>query len=151
MGRIIYQKFLMCELMTNTKINKRNTEVSAKYRGAFCEARIKEIEIEKIQVQVKLSSTNKSHWIDKEHVKGILKKGEHVECRQNKNLPYEKGILINIKDKSQYTVVFDDGDKRTLGRNSICLKGTRHTDESRSLDNWPLTDPEGFGSPVVDI
>ena len=40
----------------SVEILKINTEVSAKYRGAFCEARIKEIEVEKIQVQVKVSS-----------------------------------------------------------------------------------------------
>ena len=39
----------------SVEILKINTEVSAKYRGAFCEARIKEIEVEKIQVQVKVS------------------------------------------------------------------------------------------------
>ena len=46
--------------------------------------------------------------------------------------------------------VFDDGDERTLKRSSLCLKGGRHFHESESLDHLPLTDPENFGTPVMN-
>lgn len=76
-------------------------------------------------------------------------------------------------------VVFDDGDERTLRRTSLCLKGERHFNESevgdhdicnfilelycmvykelsnvsllQTLDHLPLTDPENFGTPVVQV
>lgn len=48
------------------------------------------------------------------------------------------------------TAVFDDGDERTLKRSSLCLKGGRHFHESESLDHLPLTDPENFGTPVMN-
>ena len=46
--------------------------------------------------------------------------------------------------------MFDDGDERTLKRSSLCLKGGRHFHESESLDHLPLTDPENFGTPVMN-
>ena len=49
-----------------------------------------------------------------------------------------------------HCAVFDDGDERTLKRSSLCLKGGRHFDKSESLDNLPLTDPENFGTPVLN-
>ena len=65
----------------------------------------------------------------------------------------EKGSLheatINkIIDKSQYTVVFDDGDIATLRRNALRMKSGKHFNASESLDNLPLTHPEHFGTPV---
>ena len=49
-----------------------------------------------------------------------------------------------------FGAVFDDGDERTLKRSSLCLKGGRHFHESESLDHLPLTDPENFGTPVMN-
>ena len=46
------------------------------------------------------------------------------------------------------SLVFDDGDERTLKRSSLCLKGARHYSASESLDQMPLTDPENFGTPA---
>ena len=73
------------------------------------------------------------------------------------------GVIIRLKDCSTYTVVFDDGDEKTLKRGSLCIKGKtsdgvkysiiiflgqRHFDESVTLDSLPLTDPEHFGNNV---
>lgn len=52
-------------------------------------------------------------------------------------------------DTSMYTVVFDDGDERTLRRTQLCLKGDKHFIESETLDNLPLSNPEHFGTPVM--
>nr|CAH8874476.1 unnamed protein product [Trichobilharzia regenti] len=49
-----------------------------------------------------------------------------------------------------YSVVFDDGDRRTLRRTQLVLKGERHFKESESLDSLPLTNPEQFRQPVID-
>ena len=35
------------------------------------------------------------------------------------------GVIIRLKDCSTYTVVFDDGDEKTLKRGSLCIKGQR--------------------------
>jgi hypothetical protein len=61
------------------------------------------------------------------------------------------GILVKITDSSSYTVVFDDGDERTLKRTSLCIKGAKHFNESETLDHLPLTDPENFGTPVMQV
>nr|KAG5712822.1 hypothetical protein BaRGS_007419 [Batillaria attramentaria] len=69
------------------------TDVSAKYRGAFCEAKVKK-------------------------------------------------VIKSVK-------LFDDADERTLRRTQLCLKGEKHFMESETLDNLPLSNPEHFGTPVL--
>ena len=61
---------------------------------------------------------------------------------------YQEAIVTKIIDKSQYTVVFDDGDIATLRRNALRMKSGKHFNASESLDNLPLTHPEHFGTPV---
>ena len=58
-------------------------------------------------------------------------------------------MFLAILFSSSYTVVFDDGDERTLRRSSLCLKGEKHFNVSENLDNLPLTHPEHFGTPVL--
>ena len=36
---------------------------------------------------------------------------------------WHEGIINGAKDKSVYTVEFDDGDVRSLSRGSLCLQG----------------------------
>uniref|UniRef100_A0A672SE71 ARID domain-containing protein n=1 Tax=Sinocyclocheilus grahami TaxID=75366 RepID=A0A672SE71_SINGR len=60
-----------------------------------------------------------------------------------------EAIISKLTDASWYTVVFDDGDEKTLRRTSLCLKGERHFAESETLDQLPLTNPEHFGTPVI--
>ncbi|KAM4665898.1 AT-rich interactive domain-containing protein 4A isoform 5-T5 [Amazona ochrocephala] len=62
---------------------------------------------------------------------------------------FQEAVISKLTDASWYTVVFDDGDERTLRRTSLCLKGERHFAESETLDQLPLTNPEHFGTPVI--
>lgn len=59
-------------------------------------------------------------------------------------------LAMSSKSMCDCPAVFDDGDERTLKRSSLCLKGGRHFHESESLDHLPLTDPENFGTPVMN-
>ena len=61
---------------------------------------------------------------------------------------FQEAVVNKIIDKSQYTVVFDDGDIATLRRNALRMKSGKHFNASESLDNLPLTHPEHFGIPV---
>lgn len=123
------------------------TDVSAKYRGAFCEAKVK---IVKKLVKCKINFKNGTNCIvSDDFVKGTLKVGVKVEAKMTENGPYEEGTIMKLNDASLYTVVFDDGDEKTLRRTLLCLQGEKHFHESETLDHLPLTDPENFGTPVV--
>ncbi len=87
--------------------------------------------------------------IPDELVKGNLKVGQSVEAKHLETENWTKGTIMKLTDASTYTVVFDDGDEKTLRRTSLCLQGERHFNESETLDHLPLTDPENFGTPVM--
>ncbi|XP_033624454.1 AT-rich interactive domain-containing protein 4B-like [Asterias rubens] len=123
------------------------TDVSAKYRGAFCEAKVK---IVKKFVKCKVHFSDGTNGvIPDELVKGNLKVGQPVEAKHLETENWTKGTIMKLTDASTYTVVFDDGDEKTLRRTSLCLQGERHFNESETLDHLPLTDPENFGTPVM--
>lgn len=115
-------------------------EVSAKFKGAFCEAKIKSVDA---NIKVKLRFPD-GKTIDTTHknVVGNVTNGAKVYFHG------KMGVVIRVKDQSQYTVTFDDGDEKTLKRGSLCIKGQRHFDESVTLDSLPLNDPEHFGNNV---
>uniref|UniRef100_A0A8C8XRG8 AT-rich interactive domain-containing protein 4B n=1 Tax=Panthera leo TaxID=9689 RepID=A0A8C8XRG8_PANLE len=121
------------------------TDVSAKYRGAFCEAKIKTA---KRLVKVKFRHDSSTVEVQDDHIKGPLKVGAIVEVK-NLDGAYQEAVINKLTDASWYTVVFDDGDEKTLRRSSLCLKGERHFAESETLDQLPLTNPEHFGTPVI--
>ncbi|XP_068423619.1 AT-rich interactive domain-containing protein 4B isoform X2 [Clinocottus analis] len=123
------------------------TDVSAKYRGAFCEAKIKTAKrLVKAKVTFKPDLTTAE--VHDENIKGPLKVGAVVEVK-NQDGVYQEATINKLNDASIYTVVFDDGDEKTLRRSSLCLKGARHFAESETLDRLPLTNPEHFGTPVI--
>ncbi|XP_035027933.1 AT-rich interactive domain-containing protein 4B isoform X4 [Hippoglossus stenolepis] len=123
------------------------TDVSAKYRGAFCEAKIKTAKrLVKAKVTFKPDLTTAE--VHDENIKGVLKVGAVVEVK-NQDGVYQEATINKLTDASIYTVVFDDGDEKTLRRSSLCLKGARHFAESETLDRLPLTNPEHFGTPVI--
>ncbi|KAK5882159.1 hypothetical protein CesoFtcFv8_020773 [Champsocephalus esox] len=123
------------------------TDVSAKYRGAFCEAKIKTAKrLVKAKVTFKPDLTTAE--VHDENIKGVLKVGSVVEVK-NQDGVYQEATINKLTDASIYTVVFDDGDEKTLRRSSLCLKGARHFAESETLDRLPLTNPEHFGTPVI--
>ncbi|NP_001090096.1 AT-rich interaction domain 4A S homeolog [Xenopus laevis] len=123
------------------------TDVSAKYRGAFCEAKIKTVK-RLVKVKVTLKPDNSTQLVQDDQVKGPLRVGATVEMKTTDGSPQE-AIISKLTDASWYTVVFDDGDEKTLRRTSLCLKGERHFAESETLDQLPLTNPEHFGTPVI--
>ncbi|XP_023375548.1 AT-rich interactive domain-containing protein 4B, partial [Pteropus vampyrus] len=86
--------------------------------------------------------------VQDDHIKGPLKVGAVVEVK-NLDGAYQEAVINKLTDASWYTVVFDDGDEKTLRRSSLCLKGERHFAESETLDQLPLTNPEHFGTPVI--
>ncbi|XP_041704021.2 AT-rich interactive domain-containing protein 4A [Coregonus clupeaformis] len=123
------------------------TEVSAKYRGAFCEAKIKTVK-RMVKVKVMLKGDTTSQVVQDDQVKGPLRVGSTVEVKSAEGICSE-ATINKLTDASWYTVVFDDGDEKTLRRTSLCLKGERHFAESETLDQLPLTNPEHFGTPVI--
>ncbi|XP_052352686.1 AT-rich interactive domain-containing protein 4B-like isoform X4 [Oncorhynchus keta] len=123
------------------------TDVSAKYRGAFCEAKIKTAKrLVKAKVTFKPDLTTAE--VHDDSIQGPLKVGAVVEVK-NPDGVYQEASINKLTDCSIYTVVFDDGDEKTLRRSSLCLKGARHYAESETLDRLPLTNPEHFGTPVI--
>ncbi|KAL5008948.1 hypothetical protein ScPMuIL_014529 [Solemya velum] len=123
------------------------TDVSAKYRGAFCEAKVKKVE-KTVKCKVFLKDTQTSVVVSDDCIKGLLKHGE-TEVKIPDTGHYVEGVINKITDCSMYTVVFDDGDEKTLRRTQLCLKGEKHFIESETLDNLPLSNPEHFGTPVM--
>lgn len=65
------------------------------------------------------------------------------------DLTFLPGTLLRFNDASVYSVVFNDGDERTLRRSQLVLKGDKHFEESSTLDQLPLHNPEQFGTPVI--
>ncbi|XP_055792011.1 AT-rich interactive domain-containing protein 4B isoform X4 [Salvelinus fontinalis] len=123
------------------------TDVSAKYRGAFCEAKIKTAKrLVKAKVTFKPDLTTAE--VHDDSIQGPLKVGAVVEVK-NPDGVYQQASINKLTDCTIYTVVFDDGDEKTLRRSSLCLKGARHFAESETLDRLPLTNPEHFGTPVI--
>ncbi|CAL8258140.1 unnamed protein product [Lota lota] len=123
------------------------TDVSAKYRGAFCEAKIKTAK-RLVKAKVTFKPDLSTAEVHDEHIKGPLKVGAVVEVKNQEGV-YQEATINKLTDASIYTVVFDDGDEKTLRRSSLCLKGARHFAESETLDRLPLTNPEHFGTPVI--
>ncbi|XP_036430642.1 AT-rich interactive domain-containing protein 4B isoform X3 [Colossoma macropomum] len=123
------------------------TDVSAKYRGAFCEAKIKTAK-RLVKAKVTFKPDSSTAEVHDEHIRGTLKVGAVVEVKNQDGL-YQEATINKLTDASLYTVVFDDGDEKTLRRSSLCLKGARHFAESETLDRLPLTNPEHFGTPVI--
>ncbi|XP_076464526.1 uncharacterized protein LOC143296465 isoform X2 [Babylonia areolata] len=79
----------------------------------------------------------------------MMKVGSVVQFKQPDSGQVMDGVVNKVNDNSTYTVVFNDGDERTLRRNQLCLKGDKHFDVSETLDNLPLSNPEHFGTPVL--
>ncbi|XP_055846495.1 AT-rich interactive domain-containing protein 4B-like [Episyrphus balteatus] len=125
------------------------TEVSAKYKGAFCEAKVRKV-VRNIKVKVAFKHGLGSGVVSDDAIKsGQLRVGATVEVKHPDRRENVEGTVMKIQDCSQYTVVFDDGDITTLRRTALCLKSGRHFNESETLDQLPLTHPEHFGNPVV--
>uniref|UniRef100_A0A8R1TWE8 ARID domain-containing protein n=1 Tax=Onchocerca volvulus TaxID=6282 RepID=A0A8R1TWE8_ONCVO len=123
------------------------TEVSAKFKGAFCEAKVKRM-TKSVKCKILLKTPPYGTiFADHTEIKGSLEVNQQVEIVQGKAT--YRGIIQNIKDNSIYVVVFNDGDERQLRRTQVCIKGAKHFNEDVNLDAMPLYKPESFSSPVV--
>nr|XP_022912898.1 AT-rich interactive domain-containing protein 4B isoform X1 [Onthophagus taurus] len=124
------------------------TAVSAKYKGAFCEAKVsKVVRLVKCKVTFKMGLGTAT--VHDDNIKGTLRVGQIVQAKHPEKKEFFDATITKVQDCSQYTVVFDDGDITTLKRTALCLKSGRHFNESETLDQLPLTHPEHFGNPVV--
>ena len=105
-------------------------EVSAKFKGAFCEAKIKSVD-PNVKLKIRFQGWFRFFSIDHStnHLDGKVIDTSHKNCVGNitsggKVYFHSKmGVIIRLKDCSTYTVVFDDGDEKTLKRGSLCIKG----------------------------
>lgn len=125
------------------------THVSAKYKGAFCEAKVRSV-VKQVKCRVTFKGGLGSTTLSDEYVQseGPLTVGATVKARHPDKQEYIEATINKIQDQSQYTVVFDDGDITSLRRNALCMKSGKHYNASESLDNLPLTHPEHFSTPV---
>jgi len=90
------------------------TEVSAKYRGAFCEAKIKSLKKSVIfTVKPINKSTPKSHPLSEDCVKGNLKIGANVEARLTDQTTWCPAVIT---------------------RNFLCLQGKYSGDDDVIFD-----------------
>ncbi|VDM54089.1 unnamed protein product [Angiostrongylus costaricensis] len=122
------------------------TEVSAKFKGAFCEAKIKKI-CKSVKCKIALKEAPFGSMVVEEHlVKGTLEVNQTVDVFHGKHSV--KGVIQHVKDCSTYHVVFNDGDEKVLRRTQMCLKGAKHFDTESNLDQMPLYNPEQFCSIV---
>ncbi|XP_066923848.1 AT-rich interactive domain-containing protein 4B-like [Clytia hemisphaerica] len=123
------------------------TPVSAKFKGAFCEATIKSVK-KLVKFKVQYKDGTGSSVVQDDTIEGEYKLGSLVLVKQDDG-EKKPATIQKMNDHSYYTVVFDDGDERTLKRTNVVVMGERHFLEHENLDNLPLTDPENFLSPVV--
>ncbi|XP_016119885.1 AT-rich interactive domain-containing protein 4A-like, partial [Sinocyclocheilus grahami] len=78
---------------------------------------------------VVLKGDRTSQVVQDDQVKGPLRVGSTVEVKSPEGR-HSEAVISKLTDASWYTVVFDDGDEKTLRRTSLCLKGERHFAES---------------------
>ena len=70
------------------------------------------------------------------------------QTKNNSDNTPQLAVLNKIIDQSSYTVIFNDGDEKTVRRSFIRFKGERHYLNSETLDNAPLNNPEHFLQPI---
>nr|XP_021151851.1 AT-rich interactive domain-containing protein 4B [Columba livia] len=129
------------------------TDVSAKYRGAFCEAKIKTAK-RLVKVKVTFRHDSSTVEVQDDHIKGPLKVGTVVEVK-NPDGTYQEAVINKLTDASWYTV-----DNWDMGR-IIHIYDLEHNlrqlfyvclwifSFQQTLDQLPLTNPEHFGTPVI--
>ncbi|RCN50040.1 hypothetical protein ANCCAN_03870 [Ancylostoma caninum] len=104
------------------------TEVSAKFKGVFCEAKIKEL-----CKSVALKEAPFGSIVVEEHlIRGTLEVNQTVDVSHGKQ--QLKGVIQHTEDCSTYyrlfitticnVLVFNYGDEKVLRRTQLCLKGT---------------------------
>lgn len=79
------------------------TEVSAKYKGAFCEAKVRKVD-RVVKCKVAFKQGFGSHTVLDSQIKGQLRVGAIVEARHPEKKEIIEGTITKIQDCSQYTV-----------------------------------------------
>jgi hypothetical protein len=69
-------------------------------------------------------------------------------AKNNDSSNLQPAILNKVLDQSVYTVIFNDGDQKTMKRSFIRFKGEKHYLDSETLNNAPLNNPEHFLFPI---
>jgi hypothetical protein len=129
------------------------TEVSAKFKGAFCEAKIKRVD-RIVKCKVTYKNSNESATLNEAQIQTAtgtpigneLKLGSTVLVSSTGEP--RQATLTKVFDHSVYTVIFNDGDERSLKRSFIRFKGEKHFLDSETLNNAPLNNPEHFLFPI---
>ena len=116
--------------------------VSAKYRGAFCSAKVKTVQ-RQVKLKVTLFDTGDTIVISEDEIvhpsslhigntvlvqtsnSSHTRNGLSTLINSNDNHSKQRGTIKQIYDNSIYTVVFNDGDEKSLRRSSLCLQGIR--------------------------
>lgn len=79
------------------------TAVSAKYKGAFCEAKVsKVVRIVKCKVTYKMGLGTAT--VSDEQIKGTLRVGHTVQAKHPDRKEFVEATITKIQDCSQYTV-----------------------------------------------
>eukprot|EP00047_Mylnosiga_fluctuans_P012150 m.24631 g.24631 ORF g.24631 m.24631 type:complete len:821 (+) comp4039_c0_seq1:114-2576(+) len=120
-----------------------DTDVSAKYRGAWCEGSIKHVQ-RALNIKVTFDGNGGSHVVKQEQIRGSIKLNAAVQAQHPTTGTWNKATINRINDASVYTVRFHDGDERQLKRGSVTLMGPAHYEDGQTLGDFPLTDPEFF-------
>ncbi len=115
------------------------TQVSAKYKGAFCEAKVRSV-VKQVKVRLTFKNGLGTTQLSSEYVKppedgSLMQPGSVVSARHPDKQEYLEATVNKVIDQSQYTVVFDDGDITQLRRNALCMKSGKHFSASESLGN----------------
>ncbi|KNC80732.1 hypothetical protein, variant [Sphaeroforma arctica JP610] len=122
-------------------------EVSAKFRGAFCEAVVRSSSNE---VQVHVNFTDKSvssRVVPLKELRGNVVLGGLVQGPTGSARgQFDDCVITRIVDKSVYEVEFDDGDLKNLKRNNIRPKGRAYFTNDTTIESLPLMDPEKFAA-----
>ncbi|CAD5222824.1 unnamed protein product [Bursaphelenchus xylophilus] len=117
------------------------TDVSAKFKGAFCEARVMEVETESVEIRITLKEQPfVEYMVTPKLIRGKVAVNETVQLYFEGRLV--EAIIQHVKDLSRYKVVFNDGDEKSLRRSQMVLKGAKHFDSQINLDNLPLDNPD---------
>ncbi|KAI1705473.1 ARID/BRIGHT DNA binding domain-containing protein [Ditylenchus destructor] len=113
------------------------TEISAKFKGAFCEAKVKKI-VKSVKCKVLLKEPPFGNvTVDDTNIKGKLEMNQIVEVTQGKLT--HKGAIQSIKDYSSYTVVFNDGDEKVLRRTQLYALSASNSEDELDLHTEPST------------
>ena len=138
------------------------TEVSAKFRGAFCEA-VVSLCCYNLKYKIEIAHTNEIVHVASEDVE-LVKSGDPINylvpegCPMTTVFPINSivrisstdqvGLVQKLIDASLYTVTFDDNDQSQFKRKGIKLKGQKAFKNEDNLNTLPLIKPENFGSPA---